>query len=256
LIDLSGTVAIVTGSSRGIGQGIALRLAEQGADVALVALNDEAGLRSTADRIARLGRRSLTYDADVAVESSSREIVADVVARLGGLHILVNNAGGGQPAGIFDLTPDSWRRTLSLNLDSAFYWTRAAVPFLVPTGRGRVVMTSSMSAKNGGGGPPFSISKSAYAAAKSGLLGLARGLAVELGPSQVTVNAVCPGPIHTQATESIMGGELGRIYSERVPVRRLGTPDDVAAAVAFLCSREAGFITGECLDVNGGFYID
>ena len=255
-IDLSGTVAIVTGSSRGIGQGIALRLAAQGADVALVALHDEAGLRSTAERIAALGRRSLTYDADVAVEAASREIIAEVVGRLGGLHILVNNAGGGQPAGIFELTPDSWRQTMALNLDSAFYWTRVAVPHLIPTGRGRVVLTSSMSAKNGGGGPPFSISKSAYVAAKAGLLGLARGLAVELGPSQVTVNAVCPGPIHTQATESIMGGELGQTYAQRVPVRRLGTPEDVAAAVAFLCSVEAGFITGECLDVNGGFYID
>ncbi len=256
MIDLSGTVAIVTGSSRGIGQGIALRLAAQGADVALVALHDEAGLLSTAQRIAALGRRGITYDADVTVEAASREIVADVVGRLGGLHILVNNAGGGQPAGIFDLTPDSWRQTLALNLDSAFYWTRVAVPFLIDTGRGRVVMTSSMSAKNGGGGPPFSVSKSAYAAAKAGLLGLARGLAVELGPSRVTVNAVCPGPIYTQATESLMGGELGRTYAQRIPVRRLGTPEDVAAAVAFLCSVEAGFITGECLDVNGGFYID
>ena len=256
LIDLHGTVAIVTGASRGIGQGIALRLAAQGAEVALVALNDEAGLRSTAERIDALGRRSLTYDADVTVESASRDIVGDVAARLGGLHMLINNAGGGQPAGALELTTEQWRRTLSLNLDSAFYWTRAALPFLIPTGRGRVVMTSSMSAKNGGGGPPFSVSKSAYAAAKAGLLGLTRGLAVEMGPAQVTVNAVCPGPIHTQATEAIMGGELGRIYAQRVPVRRLGTPDDVAAAVAFLCSLEAGFITGECLDVNGGFYID
>jgi len=256
LIDLHGTVAIVTGASRGIGQGIALRLATQGADVALVALNDEAGLRSTAEQIDARGRRSVSYDADVTVESSAREITTDVASRLGGLHILVNNAGGGQPAGVLDLTIEQWRGTMALNLDSAFYWTRAALPFLVPTGRGRVVMTSSMSAKNGGGGPPFSVSKSAYAAAKAGLLGLTRGLAVEMGPAKVTVNAVCPGPIHTQATEAIMGGELGRAYAQRVPVRRLGTPDDVAAAVAFLCSLEAGFITGECLDVNGGFYID
>ena len=256
LIDLSGTVAIVTGGSRGIGQSIALRLASQGSDVALVALNDPEGLRETAGRIQALGHRSLTYDADVTVERRSREVTADVVDQMGALHILVNNAGGGQPAGVLDLTTEEWHRTVALNLDSAFYWTRAALPYLIPTGRGRVVMTSSMSAKNGGGGPPFSVSKSAYAASKAGLLGLARGLAIEMGPNNITVNAVCPGPIHTQATASIMGGELGQTYAQRIPMRRLGTPDDVGAAVAFLCSLEAGFITGECLDVNGGFYID
>lgn len=127
MIDLHGIVAIVTGASRGIDQGVALRLAAQGADVALVALSDETGLRSTADRIAALGRRSLSYDGDMTVESASREIIADVAARLGALDILVNNAGGGQSAGVLDMTIEDWRRTLALNLDSAFYWTRVAL---------------------------------------------------------------------------------------------------------------------------------
>lgn len=254
--DLTGKIAIVTGSSRGIGQGIALQLAAQGADVALVALNDPHGLAETAAQIRSLGRRTLTYDADVADAERAEAIVAEVADKLGALHILINNAGIGQPKGVLELTPAEWRRTLAINLDSAFYWSRAALPHMLRSGWGRIVMTSSMSGKNGGGGPPFSVSKSAYAASKAGLLGLTRGMAVELGPRNVTVNAVCPGPIYTGATESIMGGERGAAYAERIPVRRLGTPDDIGAAVAFLCSPAAGFITGECMDVNGGFYID
>lgn len=175
----------------------------------LVALHDEAGLRSTADRIAAMGRRCLQYDADISVEALSCEIIADVAGCLGAVHILVNNAGGDQPGGILELTAEDWRRTLALNLDSAFCWTRAAVPFLIPTGQGLVVVTSWMSAKNGGGGLPFSVSKPVYAAAKSGLLGLARGLAVELGPSQVTVNAVCPGPSTRRPSKASWTARLG-----------------------------------------------
>jgi 3-oxoacyl-[acyl-carrier protein] reductase len=255
MIDLRGRVALVTGSSRGIGRAIALRLAAQGADVALVALNDPKGLRETAASIETAGRRALWYDVEVADQAEGVRVVGEVVKRLGGLGILVNNAGIPQPKGMLDLTAEEWRRTIAVNLDAAFYWSQAALRHMLSAEWGRIVMTSSMSGKNGGGGPPFSVSRSAYAASKAGLLGLTRGMALEVGPA-VTVNAVCPGPIHTGATEAIMGGARGVEYARRIPAGRLGTPDDVAAAVAFLCSPEAAFITGEVMDVNGGFYID
>lgn len=252
---LDGKVALVTGASRGIGKATALQLAGMGCDVAVVSLEDVPDLEAVAGAIRRAGRRVLVLDVDVADHARTRRAVDEVVAALGPVDILVNNAGMSQPRAILEMTEADWDRTMAVNLKSVFNWSKAVLAGMLARGWGRIISISSLGAKNGGGGPPHSVSRAAYAASKAGILGFTRGLALEAAPA-VTVNAICPGPIYTRLTESIMGGERGREYARRIPVGRLGTPEDVAAAVAFFASPDASFVTGEVMDVNGGIYLD
>ena len=253
LFDLRGRVALVTGGGGVIGSASVTALARAGADVAIVDLRLEAA-QAVAAQVEALGRRAFAVAADAADFEASRAALAGAEGALGPVDVLVCVAGGGQPKGILDLTPEEFDDVQRRNLRSAWNWTKLLAPGMVTRSGQRIVYISSMSAKYGGG-PPFSVSRSAYAAAKAGLLGLTRGLAKELAPN-VTVNAVCPGLIETANTRFIAQGAQRDALLAAILKGRPGKGDDVAAAVTFFASPGADWITGEVMDVNGGQYLD
>jgi 3-oxoacyl-[acyl-carrier protein] reductase len=249
-INLAGKTALVTGGNTGIGQAIALALAQAGADVALTYFSNPGGQTVTAIRA--LGRKSLALRLDATDSTEVNQVVPELARALGDhIDILVNNAGhmvGRVP--VAEMSDEHWHDVINVNLSSAFYCTRAALPYM-RTGWGRIVNMSSLAARNGGGSGAV-----AYAAAKAGLLGLTRGLAKELAPWGITVNAVAPGLILETPFHTTFNTEEGRQAAiATIPLQRGGVPNDVAGAVLFLVSDLAGFITGEVTEINGGAWF-
>ena len=253
MFDLSGRVAVVTGGGGVIGGASVRALARAGADVAIVDLRPDAAEAVAAD-VRALGRRAAVKCGDAADFDLAGRFVAEIEGELGPVDVLVNVAGGGQRKGILEMTPEEFDDVQRRNLRSTWNWIRQLAPGMVTRQGQRIISISSMSAKYGGG-PPFSVSKSSYAAAKAGVLGLTRGLAKELAPS-VTVNAICPGLIETPNTSYIAQGPHREALLASIPKGRPGRGDDVAAAVLFFASPGADWITGEVMDVNGGQYLD
>jgi 3-oxoacyl-[acyl-carrier protein] reductase len=253
MFDLSGHVALITGAGRGIGLTTALALAEQGADLAINDLDPELA-ESAAAQVRDRGRRAVAVAADVLDEAQVDAMVKRCLAELGRLDILINNVGGsgGSAKPIEQLTPAEWRRVQEFNLTSAFLCTRAALPHLKKEG-GRIVNVSSLA-----GVSRSIIGGAAYAAAKAGLIGFTRHLSAELGPYKITVNAVAPGLTMTDrvlTTFSQYPAEQQRRILVQVPLGRPGQPEDQAAAIVYLCSDEASYVTGATLDVNGGVAV-
>ena len=230
---IEGRVALVTGAARGIGRCIAETLRDQGARVV-------AGSRQAPAIDGVLG-----IDMDVTSDAAVESAFARVESELGGVDILVVNAGIYIVERLEDTSFESWRQTMDVNLDGAFRCVRRGIPAMRDRGYGRVVMVGSSAGKTGGKRPG-----AAYGASKAGVMTLARGLAFEFGGTGVTVNAVAPALIDTDIMKGLSD------LSSQVPVGRLGQPQDVADMVAFLSSAHAGFITGEVVDINGGFLID
>lgn len=240
----------MTGAARGIGRAIAEEMARHGADLVAVDLDPTTDV---VDVIEAMGRKCLAFQADVASLARAREIADEAARQLGGVHVLVNNAGVSQPKPLIELSEAEWDRTVEINLKGCFTWCKAAVPHMLHQGWGRIVIVSSMSAKHGG--VVGTVSKSCYAATKAGLLGLTRGLAKELAPT-ITVNAICPGVIETAMTVPVTGGLESNRWLRDIPLGRFGCPEDVAHVAVFLASSWADYLTGEIIDVNGGLYID
>ncbi len=240
-------VALVTGGAQGLGRAIALRLAADGAAVAIGYHASPAD--DVVAEIEAQGGEAIAFPLDVTDRRQVDDVVADVVARLGRLDILVNNAGGLLARVTMEsMTDDHWHQILELNLTGAFYCTRAAAPHLGQGGR--IVNVSSMAAQNGGGP-----GATAYAAAKSGLIGFTRAAAKELGSKGVTVNAITPGFIGDTAFHTAFSSpDAQRAMVAQTAVGRAGHPADVAAIVAFLASPESGYMTGTVSDINGGAY--
>ncbi|WP_310964331.1 SDR family NAD(P)-dependent oxidoreductase [Nocardioides terrisoli] len=246
-----GRVAIVTGAARGIGAGIAKRFADEGAAVAVLDL-DEGQASATAGGLG--AAKALGVGCNVTDEASVQDAVARVVAELGGLHVLVNNAGITRDNLLFKMTVDDWDAVLGVHLRGAFLMSRAAQKTFVEQKYGKILNLSSVSA-NGNRG------QANYSAAKAGVQGFTRTLALELGAFGVNVNAIAPGFIATEMTDDTARrlkmdvDEFRRLNAEANPVKRIGHPEDIAAAAAFLCSDEASYITGQTLYVDGGAKI-
>ncbi|MFN8545301.1 MAG: SDR family NAD(P)-dependent oxidoreductase [Candidatus Binatia bacterium] len=248
-MSLAGRHAVVTGGASGIGRCTALALAAAGADVAVLDLNAE-GAAGVAGEVRGRGRRAAACAVDVASWASVEAAVERVRADLGPAHVLVNCAGIAGFLPLMQMGEAEWDRMIAVHLKGTFNCTRLFVPDMIAAGWGRVVSVTSVAGLNGGG-PGLAH----YAAAKGGIVGFTKALAQELGPMGVTVNAVAPGLIDTPLIRT--AGAPADLYdsiARRTPVRRLGLPEDVAAAIAFLASPEASFTTGQILSPNGGVY--
>jgi 3-oxoacyl-[acyl-carrier protein] reductase len=243
MIDLSGRVALVTGAGSGIGRATALMLGEAGARVAFVDVRGERA-ESAAAEAAQRGQEPLALAADVANPAAIGQAVQQVLDRWGGLDILVANAGISSHAPVVDMDAAAWDRVLAVDLDGVFYTIRAALPALRQSRHGRIVCTASHYGLIGQAGLAH------YSAAKGGVIGLVRSLAHEVGPDGVTVNAVAPGPVLTGITERTP--EEIRARAARLPLGRLGQPEDVAGLIVFLASDLAAWLTGQVLPIDGG----
>lgn len=240
-------VALVTGASRGIGAATALRLARGGCDVVVNYLSQAKRARDVVQQIEALNRKALAIQADVSDYEQVQRMIEHAVFELGALHILVNNAGYSSHGTIETLSIEAWRKMMAITLDGAFYCVRSSVPHMKRANWGRIVNVCSLRAMTG------SDHGAHYAAAKAGLLGLTRSLALELAP-EITVNAVSPGYTDTEMNRKALQ-EKGEQIRAKIPLKRIAKPEEIASVIAFLCSDDAAYITGETINVNGGIYM-
>ncbi|HEV2175883.1 MAG TPA: 3-oxoacyl-[acyl-carrier-protein] reductase [Terriglobia bacterium] len=247
LMDFTGRAVLVTGASQGIGRACAIALAEAGADVALGSRNQEK-LGVVAKEIEALGRKALALSLDVSSSASVQAAVKQALEALGKIDILVNNAGITKDNLLLRMKPEDWDVVLRTNLDGAYHMIRAVLPGMVRQRYGRIINITSVVAQAGNSG------QANYVASKAGLIGLTKAVAAEVASRSITVNAVAPGFISTAMTEKLSGDIKNKLLSI-VPLGRMGTDRDVAAAVRFLASDEASYITGHVLNVNGGMLM-
>lgn len=246
---LEGRIALVTGSSRGIGRGIALALAREGADIVVNYRRDLAAARDTVDAIAALGRRSHAVQADVADWEQVRTMADEALAHFGHLDIVVANSGvASRVAPLWDFDLDNWHKVINVNLNGVFYTCRATVGHLIERRSGSVILISSI------GADACAPMGAPYYAAKAGVNALTKCLAKECAPAGVRVNGIAPGLVSTD-----MGDRMIQFYGDAllssIPLGRAGRPQDIGAAAAFLASDDAGFITGKILRIDGGAWM-
>lgn len=239
--DLTGRIALVTGSSRGIGQAIALALAQNGVDLAVNYIAKKEAAQSTVERIMAMGRKAIAVQADVSVSSEVNRMVQHVRTELGEIEILINNAGIAKQRSIEELTEADWDETIAVNLKSAFLLTQAVLPGMRERGWGRIINISSGAAQTGG------IVGAHYTASKAGIEGLARAYAVRLAKEGITVNSVAPSIVETDMVKGLEAA------TNRIPMGRKGHVDEIAQAVVFLS--ENAYITGQTIALNGGLFF-
>lgn len=247
-------IVIVTGSARGIGFAIARRFLSEGASVVLADVSGDELERAVVSLHEDLATNCIAVPADVSLEGDVTRLVEATMARFGRIDILVNNAGispkqQGRKLSVCEIPLDQWRQVLDINLTGAFLCCKASLPHMISQQWGRII---NMGSQAGRTRPDFAGAH--YAASKAGIMALARTLATEVGQHGITVNSLAPGRIDTAMIASSHAGPNDQ-YTSRIPVGRLGTPEEVAAAAAYLASDEAGFITGVTLDVNGGVFM-
>lgn len=243
---LQGKRAIVTGAGRGIGRAVALRLAEEGAAVVANDISQEA-LSQVVKEIEALGGRAVGVPADVSDPEEAQRLIETALSDLGGLEILVNVAGINRDAMLHKMTRQQWDEVLRVNLTGTFNTTQAAAIHMRETGYGRIINISSMSWLG-------NIGQANYAASKAGVVGLSKTAARELAKKGVTVNVICPGFIDTDMTRGVPE-KIWNLMVEKIPAGRAGDPRDVANVVAFLASDDAGYVTGEVINVSGGMVL-
>jgi 3-oxoacyl-[acyl-carrier protein] reductase len=246
-MSLSGRVALVTGASQGIGRTCALKLAAQGATVAAVARNQEK-LDELVKEITATGSKSAAFALDVANEEQVKTVFKNAIGQLGKIDILVNNAGITKDTLIMRMKRADWDAVINTNLTSAYLCTQQVISSMLKQRWGRIINITSVFGQTGQAG------QANYASSKAGLIGLTMALAREVASRSITCNAVAPGFIETSMT-SVLTEEFKQTALKMIPLGRVGTPDDVANAVAFLASEEASYITGHVLNVNGGMLM-
>ena len=248
MIDLSGKSAVVTGGSRGIGRAIVLRLAEQGADVAFSYRGNAEAAREVTAAVEAMGRRALAVQADVTDPASAEALIGAAIEAFGKVDILVNNAGITRDDLIMRMSPEAWREVLETNLFGAFYAIKAVLRPMLRARAGRIVNITSVSGLAGNAG------QANYSSAKAGLVGLTKATAREVASRGITVNAVAPGFVLTELTATLPE-KIQEGIRAATPLGRFATPEEIGAAVAFLASDEAAYITGHVLSVDGGLVM-
>jgi 3-oxoacyl-[acyl-carrier protein] reductase len=240
--------AIVTGAAQGIGLGIASRLANEGAFVAICDIHGKKA-EQEAEKLSKRGLKVIAVQADVSNTADIHRMIDHSADQFGGLDILVNNAGVLDSSSILDMKEETWDRVLAINLRGTFFCCQAAIPYLKKSSAPRIVNISSLAGRMGG----FETGLS-YTASKGGILSITMGMARQLASFGITVNALCPGTTESDIIKQWSPEQISGL-KQRVPLGRLGSITDMAGAVAFLTSDDAGFITGVFLDVNGGMYM-
>lgn len=245
---LEGKKAIVTGGSRGIGKAIALMYAQEGADVLVNYHSNDAAARETVAEIEKLGRRGIAIAADVADYKSAQNMVDECVKQLGGVDIVVNNAGVSKPSMLLKMTEEDWDSIIDIHLKAAFNTTQAAGRYMKEKNYGRIINVISTAGIFG------TIGQINYASAKAGIIGFTKSAARELGRYNITVNVICPGITKTEMTGKLQTDEkLRKIYEGRIQLGRFAEPEEIAPAFVFLASGDASYITGQVLGVDGGY---
>lgn len=248
MIDLSGKTAVVTGGSRGIGRAIALRLAEQGADVCISYKGNAAAAAEAVAEMTALGRTAFAVQGDVAQMDAAKALVGAAIEQLGRIDILVNNAGITRDDLIMRMKPEDWNDVIDTNLSGTFWTIKAATRPMMKARSGRIINITSVSGQAG------QMGQANYSSAKAGLIGLTKATARELASRGITCNAVAPGFVVTELTRDLDPKLLEGI-KDATPLARFGTPQEIAHAVAFLASDEAAYITGQVLAVDGGLVM-
>lgn len=251
-LDLTGRAALVTAGSRGIGAATCVALAKSGCDVAVNYKASEAEAATVAEAVRAEGRRAIVLQGDVADSEAVSAMVARAQREFGRLDIVVSNAGAGTRVPMHEITDDEYRRVFDINVKGFVALARAALPAMRAAKAGRIIAVSSVVGRSG---KAFMSPSPTYAGAKAALIGYVRGLAREVGGLGITVNAVCPGWVdwgtkHAAAPEEVRASAISQI-----PLGRTGTAEDIANAIVFLASDQAGYLTGVSLDVNGGLYM-
>ena len=250
--NLGGRVALVTGASSGIGRATARMLAANGARVAINFHRNQAGAEAVRQEIADAGGNAIIIQADVARTSEVQSLVDQTIDKFGPVDILVNNAGSlVERLRILELTEERWDEVIDLNLKSAFLCCRAVAASMIERKTGAIVNVSSIAGRTGG-----ALGSIHYSTAKGGLITFTKGLAKELAPFGIRVNAVSPGVIDTHYHEQFSTPEMMKGYVSGIPLGRVGTPEEVAAVICFLASDASGYLAGETIEINGGMFMD
>ena len=245
---LEGRKAIVTGGSRGIGKAVALMFAKEGADVLVNYHSNDAAAKETVAEIEKLGRRGIAVAADVADYKSAQNMVDECVKQLGGVDIVVNNAGVSKPSMLLKMPEADWDYIINVHLKAAFNTTQAAGRYMKEKNYGKIINVISTAGIFG------TIGQINYASAKAGIIGFTKSASRELGRYNINVNVICPGITKTEMTGKLQSDEkLRKIYEGRIQLGRFGEPEEIAPAFVFLASDDASYITGQVLGVDGGY---
>jgi 3-oxoacyl-[acyl-carrier protein] reductase len=250
--DLNGKVALVTGASSGIGRATAKALAASGASVAINFNNNEAGAEDARSEIMNTGGKAIVVRADVTQAADVQALVTQTIEEFGPIDILVNNAGSLiERLKILELTEERWDEVINLNLKSAFLCSKAVAGTMISRKSGVIINVSSIAGRNGG-----ALGSIHYSTAKGGVITLTKGLAKELAPHSVRVNAVSPGVIATPYHEQFSSADMMKAYVGMIPLGRIGQPEEVASVICFLASDASSFLVGETIEINGGMFMD
>ena len=246
---LENKTVIVTGASRGIGEGIALKLAEQGAHIAFTYLSSDEKANALEEKIRQLGVKAKGYKSNAGVYNDCEAMVADVVKEFGAVDVCVNNAGVSKDNLLLRLTPEQWDEVMTTNLKSVYNMTKQVIRPMMKAKSGSIINMSSIVGMRGNAG------QSSYAASKAGIIGFTKSIALELGSRNVRCNAIAPGFIETDMTSYLKDGEASKSFLQKIPLGRFGSTEEIANTTLFLASDMSSYITGQVISVCGGLNI-